>query len=133
MRPFSVASAFPILIVRNTGRSIAFYRDLLGFDLDYHWPETAPFAFATVRRGGSEIGLGVAGGPDSADPPAPDRPQPPVSLSLAVDDVDAAVAWLSDRGIPILAPPADQPWGERLAWIADPDGYRVMLYAPLSR
>ena len=47
--------------------------------------------------------------------------------------VDGAIGWLAARGVPVLDPPADQPWGERMAWIADPDGYRIMLYAPLPR
>lgn len=131
MIPFQVRSAFPILIVHDVGRSLGFYRDLLGFDLAYHWPEAEPFAFATVARGGSEIGFGAGGDPAAGDPPAATGPKPPVSLSLAVDDVDAAVAWLAERGVPVLAPPSDQLWGERMAWVADPDGYRVMLYAPL--
>jgi uncharacterized glyoxalase superfamily protein PhnB len=28
-----------------------------------------------------------------------------------------------------VAPPADQPWGERLASVADPDGYVVHVGA----
>ena len=30
-----------------------------------------------------------------------------------------------------MAAPADQPWGERVASVADPDGYVVHLGAPL--
>ena len=51
---------------------------------------------------------------------------------MYVDDVDATVRprapERADRG-----EPADQPWGERIAYIADPDGNLVMLCAPRQR
>jgi lactoylglutathione lyase len=31
-----------------------------------------------------------------------------------------------------LAEPVDQPWGERMAYVADPDGNPVMICAPLE-
>ena len=49
-------------------------------------------------------------------------------LCLEVEDVDAAVAEL---GAPVLVAPADQPWGERMAYVEDPEGTPVMLYAAL--
>ena len=30
--------------------------------------------------------------------------------------------------MPVLLDPADQPWGERLAYVEDPEGNPVMLY-----
>ena len=43
---------------------------------------------------------------------------------VGTDDVDAG---LRTRGVPVLAEPADQPWGERMAYVADPAGNPVML------
>ena len=48
---------------------------------------------------------------------------------MYVDDVDETVAAARTAGVPVLLEPADQPWGERIAWIADPDGNLVMLTA----
>jgi len=33
----------------------------------------------------------------------------------------------------VVLEPADQPWGERVAYLADPDGNLVMLTAPRER
>jgi lactoylglutathione lyase len=52
-----------------------------------------------------------------------------VELCVYVDDVDEAAARAAALGIEQVAPPADMPWGERTAWIADPDGNLVMLTA----
>jgi lactoylglutathione lyase len=48
------------------------------------------------------------------------------------DDVDEAVADLRDRGYEVLLEPVDQPWGERMAYVADPDGNPVMICAELD-
>jgi len=49
------------------------------------------------------------------------------SLAFYVDDVDGVVARAGAEGFEAVADPADMPWGERVAWIADPDGNLVML------
>jgi lactoylglutathione lyase len=43
------------------------------------------------------------------------------------EDCDAAVEHLRTHGVRVLAEPADQPWGERMAEVADPDGNRVIV------
>ena len=54
------------------------------------------------------------------------------SIWLYTDDVDVAVAELREAGVTIVAEPADQPWGERVASVADPDGYVVHIGAPAA-
>ncbi len=52
-------------------------------------------------------------------------------LCLYVPDVDATVARLQAAGTTPLVPPLDQPWGERLAYVTDPEGNTLMLTTPL--
>jgi lactoylglutathione lyase len=47
-----------------------------------------------------------------------------------VEDVDATVAALRDAAI--LREPADMPWGERVAYVSDPEGNVVALAASPS-
>ena len=42
------------------------------------------------------------------------------------------VASLRQAGVVVLRDPADMPWGERLGYVADPDGNPVALVAPLG-
>lgn len=46
---------------------------------------------------------------------------------MYVDDVDEMVQRLRDHGAPVLLERVDQPWGERTAFVADPDGNHLML------
>jgi lactoylglutathione lyase len=48
-------------------------------------------------------------------------------MFVYVPDVDAAVEDLRQRQGTILREPADMPWGERVAYVADPDGNPVAL------
>ncbi len=45
----------PNLLVRDVGASIAFYRDMLGFELGMTVPEQPPYVFASVTSGSLEI------------------------------------------------------------------------------
>jgi lactoylglutathione lyase len=46
--------------------------------------------------------------------------------------VDVAVAELKRSGVPVIAEPPDQPWGERVASVADPDGFTVHIGAAIG-
>jgi lactoylglutathione lyase len=114
---------FPIVVTADLQRSLGFYRDLLGFELTYSFPSEQEAVFATLDVEGGKLGLGQSEEPvDSA----------PASIWLYTDDVDAAVADLRAAGVPVVAEPADQPWGERVGSVADPDGYVVHIGAPIA-
>lgn len=119
---------FPMLSCRDLARSLAFYRDLLGGIESYRFPDIGEPAFIALSIGGSsEIGLGGL-----AAEPLHGRRQRPASghrieLCVYVGDVDTVFAQARADGFEAVADPADMPWGERTAWIADPDGNLVML------
>lgn len=67
-----------------------------------------------------------------------DDPAPPVgvlSLQLAFrvapKEVDSCAAVLAERGVTIVSPPTDQPWGHRTLFFRDPDGNVLEIYAEL--
>lgn len=51
----------------------------------------------------------------------------PVSLSIEVDDVDAAHALATDRGYNIIYPLTDEPWGVRRFHVLDPNGLTINI------
>jgi lactoylglutathione lyase len=113
---------FPMLSCTDIERSLALYRDLLGGVESYRFG-----GYIGLDIGDSHIGLGAMAGP-----PIHGRPQRPASghrieLCVYVDDVDATYQQAGEQGLEQVVEPADMPWGERVAYIADPDGNLVML------
>jgi lactoylglutathione lyase len=123
------ARLFPMLSAEDFGASRRFYGDLLGGEEAFRFPEEDP-VFVTLRFGDAQLGIGAMRGA-----PLHGRPQRPASghrieLCLYVDDVDATVAAARREGVPVVLEPVAQPWGERIAYLADPDGNLVMLTMP---
>jgi lactoylglutathione lyase len=122
-------SLFPMLSTADLDRSLAFYGSVLGGRETYRFPADGRLPdFVVLRIGSSDIGLGRVG----AAPPLHGRPLRPatghrVELCVYVDDVEEAVDALRSIGAPVVIEPADQPWGERVAYVEDPDGNLVML------
>jgi lactoylglutathione lyase len=113
---------FPILSTGDLTRALGFYRDLLGFEVTYQFPADGEPGYVALDLGRSHLGLGVD--PAAAGPGANGRR---FTLWVYADDCDAAVEHLRGHGVLVLAEPADQPWGERMAEVADPDGNRVII------
>ena len=55
--PYELKKLTPNLIVSNVERSIAFYRDVLGFSVTATVPDAAPYVFASIQSGAVEIFL----------------------------------------------------------------------------
>ena len=112
-------SIFPVISTRDLPRLLGFYEGLLDGESRSRSPSDGPPVFVTVRIGSDEIG--IAGSEDASEDP------PRVAMWVYVDDCDAAVARLRAAGITIVDEPADQPWGERIARLLDPDGNEVIV------
>ncbi|MTG90528.1 bleomycin resistance protein [Cellulosimicrobium sp. BIT-GX5] len=113
-------SLFPILTVADVERSLGFYRDLLRGTVEHAFPDDGPPVYVSVHVGGSPLGIGLDDGTAPAGVPR-------TALWVYVDDCDRAVEHLAAAGVPVLEPPTDQPWGERVARVQDPDGTVVVL------
>ncbi|WP_224192860.1 VOC family protein [Nannocystis pusilla] len=121
---------FPMLSATDFERSLAFYATYLGGRQTYRFPADGEPMFVTLQfAAGSELGIGriVAGATalhgQALRPASGHR----IELCVYVDDVDATAARLEAAGAPIVLAPTDTPWGERVAYVADPDGNLVML------
>jgi lactoylglutathione lyase len=113
---------FPILATLDLERALGFYRDLLGGTVSFSFPgEDGQPVYVGVDVGSSHIGIGLEAG--LADAPRPRA----VSLWVYADDCDALVERVRAAGGTVTEEPADQPWGERVARVLDPDGNEVVI------
>ncbi len=103
--------------VSDVDRSVAFYRDQLGFTVEQQHGQR----FALLRLGGGTIGL-LHG--DLSRWPAEARNQ--FHIELSTDDLDGLYAELQAKGVQFTEAPHDAPW-ERAMATRDPDGYRVEI------
>jgi len=122
------SSLFPILSTEDLSASMGFYGRLLGGEESYRFPDDGRPSFVVLRLGESEIGLAAIGDTLHGEPMRPATGHR-IELCVYVEDVDAAVAAAREAGVRIVAEPSDQVWGERVAYVADPDGNLVMLTA----
>ncbi len=114
-------SIFPIITTADLSATLSFYRDLLGATVSYEFPgpDGEP-AYVGLELGTAHLGIG-------RDPTATAGQSARFSLWVYADDCDAAVERLRSAGVQIIEEPADQPWGERVARVVDPDGNLVIV------
>jgi uncharacterized glyoxalase superfamily protein PhnB len=112
---------FPIITTADLGAALRFYRDLLGAAVDYEFPgpDGEP-GYVGLELGSAHLGIG-------RDPGMTAPASPRFQLWVYADDCDAAVERLRAGGVTIVEEPADQPWGERVARVVDPDGNLVLI------
>lgn len=121
----------PNLIVSNVERSLAFYRDVLGFSVEVTVPDAPPLVFASMQSGSVEIFLN-APEPATAEYPAfKDRPiGGTLTLFIEVGDIVAAYDSLKER-VKVVMPFEKKWYGSTEFAFEDPDGY-VITFAQRS-
>jgi lactoylglutathione lyase len=116
---------YVVVIVEDLERALAFYVGALGLPLGHRSGAFAQLATGTTRvalyerRAMSE----TLGQPINA----PDPGAPGFELGFKVPDVDAAFDELVRRGAVPATPPTDRAWGQRTAYVRDPDGHLIEL------
>ncbi len=124
-----VRRAFPVLYVTDVRRSVAFYQRL-GFEEVYQFPLDGDPHYVGLRREDSSLGICDLSWPE-AQLGISVGSAPRFELFVYVHRVDAQVDALRQAGVEVLQEPADMPWGERQAYVADPDGNPVALATPV--
>jgi catechol 2,3-dioxygenase-like lactoylglutathione lyase family enzyme len=121
-----------ILAVADVERSVAFYRDRIGFEVEALYDESS---YATLALAGTRLSLAEQGHPAEDRPgvsmSAPADPsQVNVVLVVEVDDAHAEHRRLAKAGVRFLADPYEPPWGGCRFFCVDPDGYLVEIEQP---
>jgi catechol 2,3-dioxygenase-like lactoylglutathione lyase family enzyme len=117
-------------MVEDVDESIAFYTEMLGFEL---LTSAAP-AFADVKRG--NLRLLLAGPASSAGRPMPDGEKPVPGgwnrVHFLVDDVEKEVSRLRDAGAQFRNDIIEGPGGKQIL-LLDPSGNVIELFQPAAR
>ena len=104
----------------DVDRSLKFYVEQVGFHLDHDVEPGNGMRIVQLTPPGSACSVVIGVGMGAAD-------APPVSgLHLVVEDVEAARALLSGRGVEV-SEVSDMGGGVRYAYFSDPDGHSWAL------
>jgi lactoylglutathione lyase len=114
--------------VADLERSVAFYRDILGFELVFQWNPQAEYI---LRMPGGDVFLELLDYRNVERTPVDTRTANPGTAHIAfyTDDCDALYAELVAKGVGSVSPPQSPTIGPnkggRAVYMIDPDGVRV--------
>jgi catechol 2,3-dioxygenase-like lactoylglutathione lyase family enzyme len=109
----------PIFTVRDLRASQRYYRDALGFQVDWEYGD--PPDFGSVSRADAVLFLAQSG-----------QEHPGAWIMLFVRDVDRLYEELAHRKALIKMPPTNMPWGVREMHVADLDGNMMRFGSALE-
>ena len=118
-----------ILAVTDVQRSVAFYRDAIGAEVEALYDDPP---YATLTIAGARLSLAEQGHPAEDRPgvelavPA-DASRADAVLVVEVDDARGEHERLAGLGVRFLAEPYEPPWGGCRFFCVDPDGYLVEI------
>jgi lactoylglutathione lyase len=120
--------AFPVLYAKDVEAVAAFYR-VLGFEERARIPaaDGSP-GFIGLRRDDAELAVTTEDSPRMLAGVEPGT-GPRHELFVYVEDLQTTIAKLRHAEAAVLREPTTMPWGERIAFVADPEGNIVALAA----
>jgi uncharacterized glyoxalase superfamily protein PhnB len=124
-------SATVLYQVFDMRESVAFYRDVLGFEvLGTHEPD-GHLCWAMLKLGGASLMLN-AKHEDEERPPAPEptKGHEDITLYIVCENVDQTYAELREKIQ--LDPPVNTYYGMRQIFVMDPDGFQICFQEPVK-
>ena len=113
--------SFQSIPVSDQDRALAFYRDVLKFEVQTDVPYETDWRWIFLRIPGSDSRIQFARTDDIV---VRDKPV----LALVSDDVDADCAQWGKAGVRITNPPQDAPWAEGVRWATIRDSEENVLF-----
>ncbi len=120
----------PNLVVADLDRSLAFYRDVLGFTVVTTVPDQVPFVFAWMQRDTVNVFVNSEASARMKASAGTNGLFITLQAGDVASGVDALFAAVKDRA-PVTMELVDQFYGMREFAIKDPDGYMVIFAQPV--
>jgi uncharacterized glyoxalase superfamily protein PhnB len=129
VEPLRAVALSPSITVRDVHASLAWYRDVLGFEVDREMVRDGKLRGVALRAGDVRLLINQDDGAKGLD-----RIKG-AGLSLMFStrqSVDAVAAHIKENGGTLVSEPADMPWGQRVFRVIDPDGFVFAVSAPIA-
>jgi len=114
------------LTVGDIQKSIAWYRDVVGFHVEEEWEHDGKVMGASMIAGSAQLIIGQDDWAKGRDRKKGEGCRMHLATS---QDVDAVAARIKANGGTLDSEPADMPWGEgvRAFSLTDPDGFKITI------
>ena len=121
---FKLASAAPSFTVNDLGKSLAWYRDVLGMAVVERWERDGQLMGVELAAGDVSFMIGQDDWKKGRDR----RKGEGFRIYCETrQDVDAIARGIESRGGVLDNPPQDEPWGGRDFSLTDPDGFKITI------
>ena len=124
-----VTSCAPLLNVADIEASLAFWRDLLGFEVATRFESGGRLAFASLQAGEARLMLNAHGGDPAARKARPGYTDAVIYFSVA--SVRRLVDDLRAKGFDAPEPTRED-YGVDEVLVRDPDGYEIGYTSPVG-
>lgn len=118
--------AYTTIYTRDIRKAIDFYGHILGAAETFRFPKDGTPNHVEFLLGGTT--LVVCTNSNMKNPNTPTT-RHPFELGIQTNDVDTAVQTLRAANVSVIKEPANTSTGNRYAYIEDPDGNWISLYA----
>ena len=122
----ALRSASPSFTVNDLSRSLAFYRDVLGFGVEEEWKDDGKVTGVSLKAGDVSFMIGQDDWKKGRDRKKGEGFR---IFCLTQKNVDALADRIVARGGRLDSGPTDQPWGVRDISLTDPDGFKITIAA----
>ena len=118
---------FPILNCTDILAARSFYQRVFDAQQVYQFPDEGDPVYLSLAIGDSQLALGVGTAPAMyGEVPLPATGHA-VDVCISVPDLDGVLAAAPAHGGRMVVPAHDTPWGERVAYISDPEGTMLLV------
>jgi lactoylglutathione lyase len=125
-----LTSVGPSLTVNDVEKSLAWYRDILGFSVGERWENDGKLMGVELSAGSVMFMIGQDDWKKGRDRVKGVG----VRFYCETDqDIDRLAARIKANGGTLAQEPKDQPWGTRDLGIDDPDGYKITIAREIKK
>ena len=126
---FKATALTASITVADIQKSMAWYRDILGFEVQQQYEREGAVRAVALQAGDVRIMLNQDDGAKGLDRKKGEG----MSLQFITNgSVDEVAARVRASGATIDVEPADMPWGVRMLRLRDPDGFKLVFSSPLK-
>ena len=133
--PIKAQGLTPLIEVFDMPAALAFYRDLIGFEVALQSSPGDNFGWGLLKMGDATLMLNTAYDADQR-PAAPDPARwaghGHTTLYFYCADLDEAYEYLRSKGIAVKKPVV-RDYGMRQLSVTDPDGYGLCFQHPVEK